>query len=291
MLAPPPKVLSSTDAFAGCLALGLSFVGSLYVGRPSVGRAPLPRSHPSVIRHRIKAVICVSFVAPAVPLGLLYVRGAFANARTAEEALRMALPWFGLARSNASIWIVAAPVAKAASLYLGPLVEALLDSSRGVLSVLPRELLPSKAPDLLFVRNCVVAPIAEEWVFRANIIPLFLAAGFSRAAIVAIVPLFFGIAHLHHLLEAFRAQSVTGERTSVILAQTGFQFGYTTVFGCWSTYWLLRTGNIGAIICCHAICNYMGFPQVAISGTETPLWKKALLAASYLVGMVSFFSA
>jgi hypothetical protein len=77
MLLSPPHVLSLVEAAAGSCALAASFVGSLYLFRPSKGAVTLARNHPDVIRQRIKAAGCVSLVAPFVPVCLLAWKGAF----------------------------------------------------------------------------------------------------------------------------------------------------------------------------------------------------------------------
>ena len=46
--------------------------------------------------------------------------------------------------------------------------------------------------DLVFLRNHVVAPVAEEFVFRACMLPLLLQC-FQPMTAVFIAPLFFGV--------------------------------------------------------------------------------------------------
>lgn len=45
-----------------------------------------------------------------------------------------------------------------------------------------------------------MAPLSEEFVFRACMMPLILQS-FSPLASVFITPLFFGVAHVHHIIE------------------------------------------------------------------------------------------
>lgn len=54
--------------------------------------------------------------------------------------------------------------------------------------------------DILWLRNHVVAPLSEEFVFRACMMPLILQS-FNAVASVFITPLFFGVAHIHHIIE------------------------------------------------------------------------------------------
>lgn len=56
---------------------------------------------------------------------------------------------------------------------------------------------------LVWWRNQVVAPLSEEWTFRACMLPLLLQC-FSQTTAYFICPLFFGVAHFHHLVENTR---------------------------------------------------------------------------------------
>lgn len=58
--------------------------------------------------------------------------------------------------------------------------------------------------NLLWIRNHVVAPLSEEFTFRACMMPLLLQS-FKPLTAVAITPMFFGIGHLHHIIERLRA--------------------------------------------------------------------------------------
>ena len=40
------------------------------------------------------------------------------------------------------------------------------------------------------------------------------------------------------------------------------QFGYTTVFGWYAAFLLLRTGNLWGVVAVHSFCNWMGLPRV-----------------------------
>jgi prenyl protein peptidase len=44
------------------------------------------------------------------------------------------------------------------------------------------------------------APVLEEIVFRGCMIPTLLAARWSPLTVIFTVPLFFGIAHIHHAI-------------------------------------------------------------------------------------------
>jgi len=57
--------------------------------------------------------------------------------------------------------------------------------------------------DILWVRNQLVAPISEEFTFRACMVPQLLHC-YSASRVVLVSPLFFGVGHFHHMTERCR---------------------------------------------------------------------------------------
>jgi prenyl protein peptidase len=90
-------------------------------------------------------------------------------------------------------------------------------------------------------------------------VPLHVLAEFSGNQVVFLTPLYFGIAHLHHLYE-FR---ITHPEVPVFLAvlRSLFQFTYTSLFGFFATFVYLRTGNVYTCMLAHTFCNWMGLPR------------------------------
>ena len=74
-----------------------------------------------------------------------------------------------------------------------------------------------------------------------------------------VTPLYFGLAHLHHLYE-FRI-SHPETHFLVGLARSIVQFGYTTLFGWFAAFLFLRTGNFWTCVVVHAFCNWQGLPR------------------------------
>jgi membrane protease YdiL (CAAX protease family) len=116
------------------------------------------------------------------------------------------------------------------------------------------------------LRNIVVAPITEEVVYRSVLAPaLYIAlinSDYKQHATWAVVwlnPLWFAMAHLHHMLEKLNS--------GWSLARAGLtalvQLTYTTIFGVIATLLLLRTGSIYTSILSHCICNCVGLPDVS----------------------------
>lgn len=119
---------------------------------------------------------------------------------------------------------------------------------------------------LVLLRNLVVAPLTEEVVFRGLMVPALFSAccwgegAESSATTISLrAPLFFGVAHLHHL-----ADRVWTNREPPLQALAGLalQLTYTTVFGALATHLLLRTGNLAAPVTSHVICNFVGLPDL-----------------------------
>lgn len=154
--------------------------------------------------------------------------------------------------------------------------------------------------NLLWIRNHVVAPLSEEFTFRACMLPLLLQS-FSPLTSIFITPLFFGVgkmphimlsynaitlfilAHLHHMIE--RLRTGMDKKTAIIISF--FQFFYTSIFGIYSAYLFMRTGHFVAPFIVHAFCNHMGFPDIPdlISQAEP---KRCIFLIVYVLGLVGW---
>jgi prenyl protein peptidase len=110
-------------------------------------------------------------------------------------------------------------------------------------------------------RDFFVAPLAEEIIFRACIIPPFLLSGrISIVAICWVTPLFFGVAHAHHAVTKMR----NGAPLKAVLFSTLFQLLYTTLFGAYESYCFIKIGSLPALVMVHSFCNFMGLPDVSL---------------------------
>lgn len=106
--------------------------------------------------------------------------------------------------------------------------------------------------NLTALKNLVLAPVAEEFVYRTCLINIFIESGaFSPKTSVLITPCFFAIAHLHHVVQQ---QTNIAERTSwkraMLIAL--FKLMYTEVFGIYAGMVYLRTGSLWAAIALHS---------------------------------------
>ena len=246
-------------ALGGSLALAGGYVASLYVRarfRRSNGRAP-DRDEPRVIKDRFMRVGIACAVAPWITMAAVALPGPSASCPLAMPLAR----WFGLLPKDVPTLLAAAmaPLGLTMVLFLGPLMTTWMDAdsklnltlagvrSTGILGQLRASY---GAIDLRTLRNLVVGPLSEEWVFRACMCPLLYGAGLSDAASVFISGIFFGLAHVHHVFDA--------DASLVVVA---VQFTYTTLFGAYSSYLFLRTGLIYGPVLAHAFCNCMGLPD------------------------------
>jgi prenyl protein peptidase len=116
-------------------------------------------------------------------------------------------------------------------------------------------------------------------------IPLLI-PHFGFVQTVLITPLFFGMAHLHHIIEGYCLNEQTLKN---LCAMHLFQFSYTYVFGVYSTFLFLRTGSFFASFLSHTFCNLMGFPNFGEMIYEFGGWQRIVLIVAYVVGFCVFF--
>ncbi|XP_041949275.1 CAAX prenyl protease 2 isoform X1 [Alosa sapidissima] len=194
------------------------------------------------------------------------------------------IPLFGIRLEG----VVAAgilPLLLTMMLFLGPLVQLVVESPKGILFEIKMRCnlrcLSLCVRDLKWMRNHIVAPLTEELVFRACMLPVLVPCTGPTAAIF-ICPLFFGVAHFHHITEQLRSGCDTwGD----ILITAVFQFAYTYVFGIYSAFIFIRTGHLLAPVLCHSFCNCMGFPEFG-RALKHPL--RPVLLFCYQLGVALF---
>lgn len=239
---------------------GATFVGSLYIG---AGPSAFNRNNPSVIKDRFVRIGVASLFAPWVASCTVLVAGCdVVSAR-----------WFGL-WTESPLTASLVPLALTMWLFAGPLVMEFLDRDR--FTPLRTQLSQSCATEgqrLQALRNLLIGPLAEEWVFRACMCPMLHGAGLSDAACVFYSAAVFGAAHIHHRFDS-----------KVDWLSVAVQFTYTFLFGAYSSYLFLRTGFILGPFLAHVFCNFMGLPDFA-GGLRQPL-----TAAAFVVGLGGFIA-
>eukprot|EP00002_Diphylleia_rotans_P026089 TRINITY_DN5187_c0_g1_i2.p1 TRINITY_DN5187_c0_g1~~TRINITY_DN5187_c0_g1_i2.p1 ORF type:complete len:236 (+),score=31.90 TRINITY_DN5187_c0_g1_i2:57-764(+) len=220
---------SSVEATVHCLVLASLFVVSLYAWNLT-GRPQYDRNHPIQVKRRLKSVAAACFLSP-IYLIFVSTRSSFES----DQPSPTLATWLGLSTSKL-IESVVLSLFLTATAFLGPLcLEDKLPTPSNL-----RRIQLSQFSDIFFLRNVIVAPIAEEFVYRGCLVPLLWSAGFTFNQIVFWCPLFFGVAHLHHILQNI---SHGWNALKIAILQALFQTLYTWVFGMYSTFLFLRTGT------------------------------------------------
>lgn len=294
------------------------FVLNLYLFVPSHVQK-LDRSDVRQIKWRTFSVLITTVVASLTYPLLFYDEWSFDNRLIlGDETMLLYLVrnMWGFKTINQTITFL--PCLHAAILYSGSFVTAILEDYILYLRLKERHDLSQNNDKGLFVRTIIkrrkqiikrtfpnvwqssrdfiVAPFAEELIFRVCMIPPFLHNGqLSITQICWIVPIFFGFAHVHHAIRKLRE----GMPIQGVILATMAQFTYTTLFGAYVSYIYIKSGSLLAIALVHSFCNFMGLPNVypfliwnnvgskKIQNTITMC--KVLSAGVYLVGIYSFF--
>ena len=237
---------SLVTALFASLALSSLFVASLYLWKLA-GYQDRNRNHIGTIQRRFLSSLLTCICSAG------FVRALSRPAQGNERGLSF-LELLGLT-SDATGWAILHCIGLTAILFMGPLVQHWKSVSQGDVRLVS---LFSEQP-WIAARNYLMAPITEEFVFRACIVRFWVAASIPSTAIVVLSPLTFGLAHVHHYLEKVR----NGESRKSALQGQAFQGCYTTLFGMYGTFLLLRTGSTTAVTLIHTFCNHHGFPDLS----------------------------
>ena len=150
------------------------------------------------------------------------------------------------------------------------------------------------------LRNYFIAPLAEEVIFRACLLPPLLACSnpsgkptLSPTQASWIAPHFFGIAHLHHFYEQWRHLHPSRKTPSIFMRLSigvACQWGYTTLFGAYVSHVFIRTASLNGVVFAHIVCNYMGLPDFGfIHPSSGSLYGyRLVLGVMYLLGVGMF---
>jgi prenyl protein peptidase len=124
-----------------------------------------------------------------------------------------------------------------------------------------------RTPLHITLRNLLIAPIVEEFLFRGCVCRILSGGGLPPAGVVLVSSLVFSMAHVHHVGYAVLAE---GQRWAVALQQGAFQCAYTVPFGAVAAHLYLKTGDLASPLLLHVFCNWLGVP-------EPPPWSKGVL--------------
>lgn len=254
--AEAPPAISSRVALLCAFLFTAFYVAPFYLSPTLRSVSLASRDSPSVIRARVKSVTLACAACAVVNVYILAVH----SQATPRDVLRLWGVW------PISFLDIAKLLGLVSVLFIGPLFKSLIAEGEW------REITPSTIKAELFdswigYRNIIVAPLSEELVFRSLVISLYLLAKVSPTRIVFTTPLIFGMAHLHHLAANIRGRTPPGRKSPPLviwlqcIAVSLFQFAYTSLFGFFAAFALLRTGNFYGVVLVHSFCNLMGVPQ------------------------------
>ncbi|KAL8152925.1 hypothetical protein V2J09_010685 [Rumex salicifolius] len=269
---------SNSAAVIACTAMAFLYVAILYA--PTVIlRLPSPSSLTQFLIRRFVCV-CVSSILCLLVSSLILIPLRDWNMLTLIDV-------FGVRADH--IWqAVIFPLALTSLMYPGSLVLNFLSvfacwRETGISGTLQRYggWLLSLPCNIMAWRNYVVAPLTEELVFRACMIPLLLCGGFKPQNVIFLSPIFFSLAHLNHLWELYNQRNCSLSRASLAV---GIQLMYTVVFGSYASFLYIRTGHLIAPLVAHIFCNFMGLPVLYSQSKGHPL----MFLTLFVAGTVGF---
>ncbi|XP_033735070.1 CAAX prenyl protease 2-like [Pecten maximus] len=254
-----------------CLLFACIYVGSLYIWTDALHKN---RDDPVTIKRRFMSVGVISVIIPL----LLRCFGTYSENEEAHDLV----VWLGI-RFHGFLPALLFPLVLTMVLFLGPLGLHYMD---GVFRIyLEPRYWTNSLKNLTWIRNHIVAPFSEEFIFRACMLPL-LVPSFGEGYSVFICPLFFGVAHIHHMIDrVIQGHQPVGDAVK----QTVFQMFYTTMFGAYSAFLFLRTGHLIAPVIAHAFCNHMGFPSFK-EALSYPKPTRSKLVACFVAGLLSWIA-
>ena len=241
-------LFSTTHALLVTLTYAFLYIAPFYLSPSLRTSRILSRDTPAIIRARTRAVAIVIVICAALTTAAL----SFLAHLPPSDILRLlglaVCDWRDILRLLALVLL----------LFCGPIYEALL---------FPVESIAPTSIDQ-HIRNLVTAPVTEELVFRSLTLPFFLLARLPPYRIVVLAPCVFGLVHMHHLADFWRASTPPHARHPPFavclrgLASTAFQISFTSLFGAFATFVFLRTGSVVGPILAHTCCNYFRVPRL-----------------------------
>ncbi|XP_042045950.1 CAAX prenyl protease 2-like isoform X2 [Salvia splendens] len=276
--------VTKLKAVSACIGMAVFYVAILY-SPTLILRLPPPNSYTSFLTRRFICAAVSSIVSLIVSSLILPITGWEASSLLRVYGIRMDHIWQSLVY----------PLLLTSFMYSGSFALkflSMLQTSREYLdsggnlsvacvksiSLMIVDWVVSTASCMSSWRNYFVAPITEELVFRACMIPLLLCGGFSTYTVIFLCPVFFSLAHMNHLLEFYLQRNYSLLKACQVV---GFQLVYTVIFGAYASFLLIRTGHLTAPLIAHIFCNFMGLPVIH-SG------RSGMVSLVFVIGVVSF---
>ncbi|KAF9540433.1 CAAX prenyl protease [Mortierella hygrophila] len=249
----------------------------------------LDRNHPLVIKQRFKGIALTCFVVPFYLWWLFTFSGAISTDQSFWERLGRFLGLLGISIPNNIFKLVnhvVLPLLLVGCLFMGPTLMMFLSNELPFQQAFDWTTQRQHIQGLMGMRNFVVGPISEEFIFRACMVAIVANSGARLPLMIFVLPLVFGIAHINHAYESYVKKGRTRQALMGAAAMAVFQLLYTTLFGWFAAFLFLRTSNLIGPCLCHSFCNMMGFPDVT-NIQYFGRWKKWLYL-TFVLGMVLF---
>lgn len=174
------------------------YVGVLYFSPLTRPRRNLPRDTPSHIRLRVRAVTAATIISITLTSLLFLFHRKSWNSLTRNAGV------LGIYEPGPIVILDSVKaIALTAVLFVGPIWKGLgevRESTEGIRGWL--EDVKADMRSWVGWRNCVVAPLTEEVVFRGCMIPGEILAGWGFGKVVLVSPLFFGVGEYCQLFPA-----------------------------------------------------------------------------------------
>ncbi|AMD20307.1 HDL437Wp [Eremothecium sinecaudum] len=261
-------MVNTSFAFILSIYVSTSYVASLFLLSKGGIMYMLQRNDPTVMRCRIKRITLICLANIAIVPCMHWLLSDDPNLTISKCVLNLGIVPGLYVRAGSLHWDVIGyfwDAARAVGL------TAILYGCDMVDSILYYFMMPYWDPvadfrdeilNLHGFRNIVVGPATEELVYTSMNLQnyLILANSTPTTTLLLLLPLFFGFAHIPHGMEMYFSRNYT---IAEILNRCLFQILYTTVFGAFTNFIYLRTGNLYACILVHALCNYMSFPNLS----------------------------
>lgn len=232
------------------LLMTTAYVGILYLFKLSRPSLKVSRNDENVVKIRI---ILVTIVA----LASLFYSGHYNSHRQDYQ---------NLSKIGADILF---GLFLTASLYAAPLLNKIITWDFGI------------DWDIWALRDLIMGPVTEEIVFRAALIDTL--SNWTYCKTIFLSPLYFGIAHVHHMYEKY----IHNNNLIEVLIPSVFQFAFTSLFGWYASWLYLQRQSVISPIIAHMFCNFMGLPEWSIDSNSKVL--SMLYKLLYLTGVSTFF--
>ncbi|EJD48336.1 hypothetical protein AURDEDRAFT_61361 [Auricularia subglabra TFB-10046 SS5] len=279
-------VLSLGGSLAYSLVIGSSYVASLYLFNSSrlvFARAVRPdptrakdaherqrvpgerwRNDPSVIRARLTAVSLSTLSCCALVYWLVWRS---CHERHRDLALRTTIELLGFPPEREIVRAhLLTPLLYAGPLYVSYLERTLPFQARWSWRSCVRPIYATWEG----ARNIIMGPITEELTFRSCVVAVLLLGKWKPGRIIFAAPLSFGVAHAHHAWDLYNRFGRTRAALKRAVLTCVIQLAYTTIFGAFCTFLLLRTGSVLPAIGSHMFCNLYGLPAPSAAAEEHP---------------------